>query len=273
MRPAAFSPGQVVGALSLASVVQVGMVLALVLARVVTGESLQREPPPRAMRIAVNPILDAPLLKKGTQAPAATPPKLPDMWKPPEPVKPRAESKPTPTTVQPRKPDDTADPKPTKPDEKPTPETPQARRVDDMVKKMQREAEDQSEPQPQQTEKGGEDGVKEGTETDPLKARAVDTYSAKLINWFRQGFSAPVDEIDCATLVGLEAKVTARIGPNREVLSYTMKSSGNEVFDGRVRAAMEMHVGQSVPPPPPNYPNLLEPTVFPTFQGKNEKCK
>ena len=49
--------------------------------------------------------------------------------------------------------------------------------------------------------------------------------------------------------------------------------SGNEAFDGRVRAAMEMHVGQSVPPPPPNYPQLLEPTVHLTFQGKNEKCK
>jgi outer membrane biosynthesis protein TonB len=270
VKPAAFSPGQVVGALSLASLVQAGLVLSMVLARVITGESLHREPPPREMRIAVKPMLDAPLLKKGTQTPAATPPKLPDMWKPPEPVKPRAEPKPAPT-AQPKKPSDTADPKPTKPEEKATPETPQARRVDDMVKKMQREAEEQTEPQ--QTERGGEDGVKEGTETDPLKARAVDTYSAKLIAWFRQGFSAPVDEIDCATLVGLEAKVTAHIGANREVTGYTMKSSGNQVFDERVRAAMEMHVGQSVPPPPPNYPNLLEPTVFPTFQGKNEKCK
>jgi outer membrane biosynthesis protein TonB len=270
VKPAAFSPGQVVGALSLASLVQAGLVLSMVLARVVGGETLQREPAPREMRIAVNPIVDAPLLKKGTQTPAVTPPKLPDMWKPPEPVKPRAESKPVPAP-QPKKSTDAPDPKPTKPEEKSTPETPQARRVDDMVKKMQREAEEPSEPQ--ETERGGQDGVKEGTETDPLKARAVDTYSAKLIAWFRQGFSAPVDELDCATLVGLEAKVTARIGPNREVTGYTMKSSGNQIFDERVRAAMEMHVGQSVPPPPPNYPQLLEPTVFPTFQGKNEKCK
>lgn len=270
MKPAAFSPGQVVGALSLASLVQAGLVLSMVLARVVGGETLQREPPLREMRIAVKPMLDAPLLKKGTQAPAASPPKLPDMWKPPEP-KPRVEPKPT-STTQPKKISESSDPKPTKPEDKPAPETPQARRVDDMVKKMQREAEEQSEPS-QQTEKGGEDGVKEGTETDPLKARAVDTYSAKLIAWFRQGFAPPLDELDCATLVGLEAKVTAHIGPNREVTSYTMKSSGNEIFDGRVRAAMEMHVGQSVPPPPPNYPQLLEPTVFPVFQGKNEKCK
>ena len=59
----------------LASLVQAGLVLSMVLARVVGGETLQREPPPREMRIAVKPMLDAPLLKKGTQTPAATPPR------------------------------------------------------------------------------------------------------------------------------------------------------------------------------------------------------
>jgi len=49
--------------------------------------------------------------------------------------------------------------------------------------------------------------------------------------------------------------------------------SGNEIFDGRVRAAMEAHVGQVVPPPPPNYPELLERVFLPTFVGENEKCK
>ncbi|MEO8178588.1 MAG: hypothetical protein ABI895_07135 [Deltaproteobacteria bacterium] len=265
MRPPAFSPGQVVGAVSLASLVQAALVLA-----VAGGGSVQRETPMREMRIAVKPMLDAPLLRKGTQA-AATPPKLPDMWKAPPP-KPPPEAKPVPAP-QVKKPPDAADPKPTKPEERPTPETPQARRVDDMVKKMQREAEDQQEPPPSSTEQGGEDGVKEGTETDPLKARATDSYKLRLQKWFQEGFSEPLDELDCATLVKLKARVRAQIGPNREVQSYSMESSGNEVFDGRVRAAMEAHVGQVVPPPPPNYPELLERVFLPTFVGENEKCK
>jgi len=268
VRPPAFSPGQVVGAASLAGVVQAGLVLSVVLARVSGGASLQQEPPPREMRIAVKPMLDAPLLKKGTAA--ATPPKLPDMWKPPEPVKPKLDTKPV-VAPQAKKPPEESDPKPTKPEERPTPETPQARRVDDMIKKMQREAEDTSDSPP--TEKGGEDGVKEGTETDPLKARATDSYRVKLQKWFQEGFSEPLDELDCAALIKLKARVRAQINANREVTSYSMESSGNEVFDGRVRAAMEAHVGQVVPPPPPNYPELLERVFLPTFVGENEKCK
>ena len=272
MRPPAFSPGQVVGAVSLAGLVQGALVLSVVLARVAGGQSVQREPPLREMRIAVKPMLDAPLLHKGTQA-AATPPKLPDMWKPPPP-KPPPEPKAVPAP-QAKKPPEASDPKPTKPEERPTPETPQARRVDDMVKKMQREAEDPSDPQPPEkaSEKGGEDGVKEGTETDPLKARATDSYKLRLQKWFQEGFSEPLDELDCATLVKLRARVRAQIGANREVQSYSMESSGNEIFDGRVRAAMEAHVGQVVPPPPPNYPQLLERVFLPTFVGENEKCK
>jgi len=268
VRPPAFSPAQVVGAVSLASLVQAGLVLTVVLARVAGGATVQREPPPREMRIAVKPMLDAPLLKKGTQQ--VTPPKLPDMWKPPEPIKPRLEQKPVPAP-QAKQPADASDPKPTKPEERATPETPQARRVDDMVKQMQREAADPDDSQP--TEKGGEDGVKEGTETDPLKARATDSYKVKLQKWFQEGFSEPLEELDCATLVKLKAKVRAQIGANREVVSYSMESSGNEIFDGRVRAAMEAHVGQVVPPPPPNYPELLERVFLPTFVGENEKCK
>jgi len=268
VRPPAFSPGQVVGAVSLASLVQGALVLSVVLARVAGGASAQRETPMREMRIAVKPMLDAPLLRKGTQQAAARPPKLPDMWKPPEP-KPRVEPKPVPGP-QAKKPPDALDPKPTKPEERPTPETPQARRVDDMVKRMQREAEGQEEPS---TERGGEDGVKEGTETDPLKARATDSYKLKLQKWFQEGFFEPLDELDCATLMKLRAKVRAQIGANREVISYSVESSGNEIFDGRVRAAMEAHVGQVVPPPPPNYPELLERVFLPTFVGENEKCK
>jgi hypothetical protein len=269
VRPPAFSPGQVVGAASLASLVQAGLVLSVVFARTAGGASVQREPPPREMRIAVKPMLDAPLLKKGTQQ--VQPPKLPDMWKPPDPV-PRVERKPA-LAPDAKKPLDAPDPKPTKPDDRPPPETPQAKRVDDMVRQMQREADEANPSEVKPPEEGGEDGVAEGTEKDPLKARATDSYKLKLQNWFHEGFSVPVEELDCATLLALKAKVRAQIGPNREVVSYSLESSGSEIFDQRVRAAMEAHVGQSVPPPPPNYPELLERVFLLGFVGENEKCK
>jgi hypothetical protein len=257
----------VVGAISLASLVQAGVVVAMLLARTSGGYAVQREPPPREMRIAIKPVLDAALLKKGSQPQAA---RLPAMWKPPDPAK-RVEPKPTPAPDHEKAPDTRPDPS-IKPEDKP-PQTAQQRRVDDLVKKMQSEAKEQQADEPKLPDEGGADGVEEGTEKDPLKARAVDVYQQKMINWFKQGFTLPLDELDCATLVGLSARVTARIGPGREVTGYSMESSGNPIFDARVRLAMEGRVGETVPPPPPNYPELLEPVVHPTFQGKNEKCK
>ena len=268
MRPPAFSPGQVVGAISLASLMQVGVVVVMLLARTSVGYVVQREPPPREMRIAVKPILDAELLKKGSKPRVA---KLPEMWKPPDPVK-RVEPKVAPP-AEPKKISE-ASPDQPKPEEKTPPQTAQAKRVDELVKKMEREAKEQ-EPEavePELPDEGGADGVEEGKEKDPLKARAVDVYQQKLINWFKQGFILPLDELDCATLVGLSTRVTAQIGPGREVTGYTLEPSGNAIFDARVRLAMEGRVGETVPPPPPNYPELLEPVVHPTFQGKNEKC-
>jgi hypothetical protein len=264
----------VLGAAALAALVEGGLAAVMLLASSAKGFVPRPEPAPREMSIAVKPILDLPLLKKGGKP---RPNKLPEMWKPAAPVK-RVEPRAVPTPLAPKEPLPPPDkdkekekPEPPKPEEKPTPpEAPVPRRVDDMVKQMQREAD---EDEPNVPEKGAADGVENGTETDPLKARAVDLYRVKLINWFKQEFSPPVDEIDCATLKGLRASVTAQIASDGTVASYTMVPSGNAIFDARVRRAMDARVGQSIPPPPPNYPDLLEPVVHPTFQGKNEKCK
>jgi hypothetical protein len=138
-----------------------------------------------------------------------------------------------------------------------------------MIKQMQQQATEEDDA----PEEGAEDGAKEGTETDPLKARAVDLYRLKLINWFKQGFTSPTDQIDCSVLKHLKASVHANVAPDGTVESYDLTSSGDPVFDARVRQVMDARVGQKVPPPPPNYPEILEAVVLPTFQGKNEKCK
>jgi hypothetical protein len=268
VRPPAFSPGQVVGAVALAGLVQASVGIAIWLTK--GTEKVQRELPTRELRIAVKPMLDAPLPKQGVSKPV--PNKLPDMWKPPDPavIKPKPAPTPAPEAKKPierddhqvTKPDDKKEPK-----ERPEPETPQAKRVDDLAEKMRREAQEAS-----SSEEGLEDGVKEGTEKDPLKARAVDSYRAKLIAWFQQGFVPPIDELGCEELVKLSANVTARIDANREVTGYSLEPSGNTLFDEKVRMAMELKVGQTVPPPPPNYPDLIGSKVLTQFQGKNEKC-
>jgi outer membrane biosynthesis protein TonB len=240
---------------SLAALVQAGFITLLVLTQSAKGFVPRPEPPPREMSIAVKPMLDLPLLKKGGKPKAN---KLPDMWKPPQQVK-RVEPTKVPTPLASKTPDKPPEKKEEKekkpkPDEKPPePDTPVAKQVDETVKQV--------------------DGVEEGTEKDPLKARAVDLYRLRLINWFKQGFSPPLDQIDCAVLKDLKVSVHAQVARDGTVQSYELTSSGNPVFDGRVRQVMDARIGQQVPPPPPNYPDILDAVVHPTFQGKNEQCK
>ena len=266
MRGRAFSPGEIAGAVSIATLIQAGLVALLLLAHAAGGFVPRPEPPKVEMTIAVKPMLDLPLLKQGGKP---RPNKLPEMWKPPQQIK-RFEQKSAPTPLAAKTPDAIPETKVAKVEEKPPPpDAPVAKHVDETLPEVEREEEDE----PNVPEEGAVDGVQDGTEADPLKARAVDLYRVKLINWFKQGFSPPNDEIDCETLKGLEAKVTAHIGPDRTITNYDMVPSGNAIFDARVRRAMEGRMGQAVPPPPPNYPNILPPAANPTFLGKNEKCK
>jgi hypothetical protein len=224
------------------------------------------------MSIAVKPVVDLPLLKKGGKP---RPNRLPDMWKPPQQVKRVPATKPPtpsppkpPPVVAPRKEEKDEKEAEPKPKEKPPePDTPVAQQVDETIKEVEREVEE-----PNLPEEGAVDGVEEGTEKDPLKARAVDLYRVKLVNWFKQGFVPPLDQIDCAVLKDLRVAVNAQVAPDGTVQSYELVSSGNPIFDERVRLVMETRVGQKVPPPPPNYPDILDAVIHPTFQGKNEKC-
>jgi len=270
VRSAAFSAGQVGAAAALAFSIQAALVVLLVISGAAAGFTPKAEPPPRTMTIAVKPLLDLPLLKKGGKPRKNT---LPDMWKPPQQIK-RREAVKTPTPLASKEPPPTPpkkeeEKKPPKPDEKPPdPATPVAQQVDETVKEVEKEV-----VEPNLPEEGAVDGVEEGTEKDPLKARAVDLYRLKLINWFKQGFSSPLDQIDCAILKDLKVAVNAQVAPDGTVLSFELASSGNATFDARVKQVMDAKVGQKVPPPPPNYPDILDSVVHPTFQGKNEQCK
>jgi hypothetical protein len=122
--------------------------------------------------------------------------------------------------------------------------------------------------QPNVAAEGSPDGVKEGTETDPLKARVLSQYQAKIHAWFNARFRQPT-QIECETLKGLRASVVVSIGGDRQVVSYSIvKPSGNAAFDERVKSSMDNNVGQQLPPPPPLYPDLLNTNVRPVFQGQ-----
>ncbi len=224
---------------------------------------------PAALPIKVKPMLDdAPLLKLGGKRVRA---KLPDMWVKQAPVKRYEEaSAPSPTAAK------TPDAIPTAPVAKgdaqaPPPDAQVAKQVDEEVKQIETDAEVAP---ANVDEEGHADGVKEGTEADPLKARAVSIYRAKIIGWFNARFRPPVGEVPCDELKTLSAGVSASVSPDGTVTGFSVgRASGNGVFDGRVQSAMQAAVGQQVPPPPPLHPEILPPTISLHFTGASAKCE
>ncbi len=105
---------------------------------------------------------------------------------------------------------------------------------------------------------GSEQGAVNGTETDPLKARAADMYRAQLMGWFASRFQIR-GKIPFDTLKALHASTLVSI-TDRHVVGFTVtRPSGDPTFDAEVQATLSriQSGGAELPAPPPMYPELL----------------
>jgi hypothetical protein len=261
-----FTQGEIGSAALLAGVVQVGFFLLLALGGEADALRAREELIAKPMPIAVKPVLDdLPLLKLGNKKVRA---KLPDMWKKQAPVR-RFEEKSAPSALAEKTPEAIPTSEVARGDaEPPPPDAELAKKVDEML------LPDASIPDPSAPPgEGSPDGIKEGTETDPLKARAVSLYQMKILSWFNARFRPPAGQIPCDELKKLTAGVAANVGQNRTVTGYTLsRASQNPIFDAKVKATMDAIIGQELPPPPPLYPDILGSTVRPVFSGQGAKC-
>ena len=267
MAARAFLPQELALAVVLAATVEVVLIGTFVLAgqnraKVVAHEATVKEEIP----IAVKPIMDdLPLLKLGSKKVKA---KLPDMWTKQAPVQ-RFEETSAPSTKAAKTPEAI----PTSPLAKadaqaPPPDASIAKVVDQQLTDAAPPKDD-----PNLPNEGAADGVKNGTETDPLKARALDLYRAKIASWFQARFRPPTD-LPCEVLHALSAGASISVGSDRTITSATIsRASNNGSFDGKVKATLDGVVGQQLPPPPPLYPDLSPGTIVtPLFSGKNAPC-
>ncbi len=119
---------------------------------------------------------------------------------------------------------------------------------------------------------GHQDGVADGTETDPLKARAVDLYRARIVGWFSGRFRVTGSGLSADDLLKYRASATVEIGSDRTVGGYVLTPSGNASFDAAARAALDGAKGQSLPPPPDNYPDIVQSRIRLTFVCKEHRC-
>jgi len=219
---------------------------------------------PKEIPIAVKPVVDeTPLLKLGGKKKA----KLPDMWKKQAPVQ-RFEETSAPSAKAPKTPEAIPSSKLTPLDASaPPPDAETAKQVDQQLTDAAPEA------APTVEGEGTADGVKEGTEADPLKARAVSAYYGKLQGWFNARFRPPTEGAPCAELKKLGASVVVTVGGDRSVAGYSLvKPSGNSEFDARVRTMLDGAKGEQLPPPPPLYPDILGQSLPLRLTGQNVKC-
>lgn len=262
--PAVFSSGEWAIAIFLALLTEGAIVGLLAVAGAAGTVPAQEEPRKAEIPIEVLPVLDdVPLLKLGSK-PREN--QLPDMWRKPKPQK-RYEDKSAPAENAKKQLDKPPENEVAKGKEEAAPEDAElAKKVDEDI------PEEEKPEEAKLPTEGAEDGVKEGTETDPLKAFVVSQYRVKIIAWFKAGFVLPTD-IDEAVLCHLLTRVRATVGSDRTVTGYTMQPSGNASFDARVKAHMDRKQGQQLPPPPPNYSDILDSIVTPTFSGETPGCK
>jgi len=107
---------------------------------------------------------------------------------------------------------------------------------------------------------GDPNGVENG-----LRKGALDRYRAQLAAWFLSRFvikgMIPFDKLKT-----LRSIATVQVNDRRMTGFNVGSASGDPVFDGQVRAALQGASGQLLPKPPDNYPEALSQSVTVSFQ-------
>jgi outer membrane biosynthesis protein TonB len=248
--------------------VQVGSVLLLrasSLEKTAAAPEIEKGP---SVPVKITPVLDldAPSLKLGGKRDRT---KLPDRWLKPKPKK-RVEEQ---AFVTPKAGKTEADiPKPDiQVADAGTPPPPPEAEVTKSVETPIEEIPDAGRPTNAPVE-GHEDGVADGTEMDPLKGRAVDIYRDKIRGWFSRRFRVSGSGLSDEEITKYRVSATVTLSSGRQVSGYSIVPSGNEAFDAAARAALEGAKGQEIPPPPENYPDIVQTQISLTFTCTPQRC-
>lgn len=214
--------------------------------------------------VAVKPVLDldSPLLKFGSKKKY----KLPDQWVRQAPKK-RVVRKTHVSTKAKKTAEDIPDEDIPMADAGEEPPDPDA----EFIKEQDTEFDETDAGEAKTDEEGHADGVVGGTEMDPLKARAIDLYRARIAGFFTSAFSVHGTGLSQEQLEALAASASVQLN-GLTVQSFTLNPSGNAQFDAAARTALQSRVGQQIPPPPENYPDAMQNQISLTFVCRNNRC-
>lgn len=102
---------------------------------------------------------------------------------------------------------------------------------------------------------------------------SANQYKGRLLGFFRRGFVVNGLGLSAVEIDKLEASVKVDVAPDGTITRFVITSpSGNVRFDEAVFAFLRGKVGQAIPPPPEDRPDLQRATV--AFQMKcSAACK
>lgn len=260
-----FRPVDIAVAVLVGLAVQAGAAVAISMANL-SAPAAAPEIEKAAVPVKVVPVLDteAPLLKLGGKKVKY---KLPDRWVRQAP-KPRVEQKAFVTTKAGKEEKDIPEPEVKIADagtEPPPPDAEIAKQVDTPIEQVD------ASPESNTDQEGHQDGVAEGTETDPLKARAVDLYLARVRSWLSSRFRVSGSGLSPDELTQYKPSAVITLSGG-QIQGYSLNPSGNAAFDAAARATLEAAKGQPLPPPPENYPDLGSKSIAVTFVCTERTC-
>ncbi len=263
-----FSTAEIIFALVVAANVQAGAILLLRVSNLHKTAEVAEIDTGSSIPVKVIPVLDldAPTLKLGGKR---DPAKLPDRW-----LKPKVKKRVKEEAFVSTKAEKTAESAPPKEMDVAKADTPVPPPDAEVAKQVETPVEVPKEDKPPANvdEKGHEDGSKDGKEMDPLKARAVDLYRDKIRGWFSRRFRVSGSGLSREEIVKVRVSATVRLSNGRSVADFSIVSSGQAAFDNAARKALESAKGEELPPPPENYPDIMQTQISLTFTCTPERC-
>ena len=116
----------------------------------------------------------------------------------------------------------------------------------------------------------------ESVNEEALKERATQLYIAKIFSWLNTFIS-----LQCGKDLPINTTKAAIFVKDGRVSGYKIGTSGNREFDNKVRAVMAGIFGQTLPPVPPLYPNILDglkdnalgKVLYVNISGRSSPCR
>jgi hypothetical protein len=262
-----FRPTDLIISVGVAAVILVGSAVLITIASLNAPAAMSEIDKGASTPMRVTPVLDMePLLKLGGKRDKM---KLPDKWMRQKPA-PVVEERAVVTTKAGKNAEDVPD-KEMKIIDAGTEPAPLdaglAKKVDEPV-----EATDAGPAVANTDEKGDPNGVKGGTETDPLKAHVVGQWRARIAGWFSSKFHVHGSGLPPEELTKYRVSAVVQLSPDGTVTDYSMTPSGNAAIDAAAKAALDAAKGQQIPPRPENLSPEPLPQFPVTFICTEKKC-